>query len=67
MNSTNVLSVLGTVAGLTQYSASIGIQLPSSKQDWLNFALAVLLAIIGILAKGVSSNEKSSSTESTSH
>lgn len=61
MTSTKILSVLGSLAGIAQYSASIGIALPQTKQDWLNFAVSVLLAIIGILAKGTESNEKASS------
>lgn len=41
----------GGLAGTAYYLSQSGFQLPTSKQDWLNFAVGLLLAVLGLLAK----------------
>ena len=44
-------SAAGVALGSAYYGGTVGIQIPQTQGDWFNFAVSVLLAILGLLAK----------------
>lgn len=58
MKKTDLLTVLGAVGGLLQYTSTNTTIIPQDKQGWTGLLVAVVVAAAGYLAKGDEKNEQ---------
>ncbi len=58
MTNTTILSLLGVAGGVSHQLNTVGVKLPSTRQEWGSFIFSVIVAVIGILAQGGKSSKE---------
>lgn len=58
ISNTSLLTLTGIVGGTLSQVLSSGLSIPSSKEEWRGLLVAIILAIIGCLAKGTEGSDK---------